>query len=103
MILHAEISGQLVPLSDCDWVKWAPCGCPVGVARAGEDFAVTEEDAWSEFYDRKRDSDRARRAGARMELVTQARWAAEIMPLMLARCQHQANTVSAATAAGEEQ
>ena len=99
MILHAEIDGQMVPLRQCDWVKWAPCGCPVGLAVAGEGYAVTEQDAWKEFYDRKRDADRARRAGYRIELVTHTRWGAEIMPLMTAPCPHRPAEASAATAA----
>jgi len=98
--LHAEIDGQMIPLRKCDWVKWAPCGCPVGVSVAGEGFVVTEDDAWKEFYDRKRDADRARRQGYRMELVTHARWGAEIMPQMTAPCPHDAT--EAAKAAGTE-
>lgn len=102
MRLHAEIGGQMVPLSKCDWVRWAPCGCPTGVSLVGEGFAVTEEDAWREFYDRKRDADRAQKAGHRMELVTHERWSAEIKPLMMAPCPHQAAGESAAAAAGTE-
>jgi hypothetical protein len=86
--LQVEVGGQMVPLNRCDWVKWAPCGCPVGVTIAGERFAVTEDDAWKQFYDRKRDAERARRQGYRMELVTHARWSAEIKDRMMARCPH---------------
>jgi hypothetical protein len=101
MILHAEIDGQMVPLSKCDWVQWARCGCPAGVTLAGEGFAVTEQDAWKEFYERKRDADRARKSGERMELVTHDRWGAEIMPQMMAPCPHRTAEASTATAAGE--
>jgi hypothetical protein len=86
--LLAEIDGHAVPLSDCDWVKWAPCGCPVGVTVAR--LAVTEEEAWKAFYDRKRDIDRAQRRGYRMELVTHARWGAEVKHLMASPCPHKA-------------
>jgi hypothetical protein len=99
MILHAEIDGQMVPLSKCDWVQWARCGCPVGVTLAGEGFAVTERDAWKAFYDRKRDAHRARKFGYRMELVTHARWGAEIKALMMAPCPHQTAGMSATAAA----
>jgi len=103
MILHAEIDGRMVPLSECDWVKWAPCGCPVGVTRAGEGYAVTEQDAWKEFYDRERYADQARRSGYRMELVTHERWSAEIMPLMKASCRHLIEAVaSTLRGAGEK-
>jgi len=93
----------MVPLSKCDWVQWARCGCPAGVTLAGEGFAVTEQDAWKEFYERKRDVDRARKSGERMELVTHDRWGAEIMPLMTAPCPHRPAEASAATAAGGAQ
>lgn len=86
--LLVEIDGETLPLRSCDWVKWAPCGCPVGVSVAGEGLAVTEDDAWRSFYDRKRDSDRARRQGYRMELIPHARYGTEIMPRMLASCPH---------------
>lgn len=88
MILQVEIDGQTLPLSDCEWVHWAPCGCPVGVTLAGEGYAITEQDAWKMFYARKRESDRGRRKGYRMELATRQRWSAEIMPLMAAPCPH---------------
>lgn len=84
--LLAEIDGQTVPLSECDWVKWAPCGCPVGVTVAR--YAATEHDAWKAFYDRKRDIDRAQRQGYSMELVTHARWGAQVMHLMTSPCPH---------------
>lgn len=89
MILHVEMDGQMVALARCDWVKWAPCGCPVGVTKAGEGYAVTEADAWKDFYDRKRDAERAHRDGYRMTLVTHTRWGQEVMPLMTAPCPHQ--------------
>lgn len=87
--LLAEIDGLAVPLSDCDWVMWSPCGCPVGVTVAR--YAATEEAAWKAFYDRKRDSDRAQRQGYRIELVTHARWGTEIKHLMTGRCPHKAS------------
>jgi hypothetical protein len=86
--LMTEIDGAVTPLADCEWVLFAACGCPVGCMVA--DIAPSEELAWKEHYPLKRDRDRATREGLRMELMTRARWAAEIMPLMLARnCTHQ--------------
>jgi hypothetical protein len=87
MRLLTELDGQTVPLADCDWVLFAPCGCPVGCCVA--DIAPTEDQAWREFYDHKRERDRARR-DHRMVLMTRERWAAEVMPAMRARCPHQA-------------
>jgi len=88
--LLVEIDGQTIPLRSCDWVKWAPCGCPVGVTVAGEGLAVTEDDAWKEFYDRKRDISRAQKRGYRMTLISHARYGTEIMPRLLVRCSHTA-------------
>ena len=85
--LLAEIDGEAVPLADCDWVLWAPCGCAPGVLVARE--AATEDAAWREFYPKKRDRDRMQRDGYRMELVTHARWREEISELMRTPCPHE--------------
>lgn len=84
--LSAEIGGQHVPLTACDWVLWAACGCPIGVSVAR--YSPTEDDAWKAFYDRKRDIERAQRQGERLELMTHARWCAEVMLLMTVPCTH---------------
>lgn len=86
MRLLTEIDGQAVPLDECDWVLWMPCGCAGGVTVAR--LSLTEEDAWKEFFDRKRDRDRKRRQGYRMELVTQERWKSEISESMRKECPH---------------
>jgi hypothetical protein len=85
--LLAEINGEHVPLGRADWVLWAPCGCPCGVCIAA--YAPTEEDAWKEFYDHKRDRVRAQRDGYRLVLMTHARYSAEVCPRMTARCPHE--------------
>jgi hypothetical protein len=84
--LLAEIGGEHIPLTDCDWVLWGPCGCPFGVSVAI--YSVTEEAAWKSFYERKRDIDRAQRRGERMELMAHARYRAEVADRMKARCGH---------------
>jgi hypothetical protein len=86
----AEVDGQTVPLADCVWVLWLPCGCPRGVTVARS--APTEDDAWKAFYDgrgRWQEIAHAIRRGERMELMTHARYSAEVYERMLARCPHQ--------------
>jgi hypothetical protein len=84
--LFAEIDGRHVSLNVCDWVLWGPCGCPFGVTVAR--YSLTEELAWKSFYDRKRDAERARRRGERMELITHQRWRDEVADRMRGRCPH---------------
>jgi hypothetical protein len=89
MKLLAEIDGKPVPLAECDWVLWAPCGCPTGVCVARR--ALTEDDALKEFWDTRREAVRRRREGYRVELMTHARWSAEVMDLMRHPCPHTEN------------
>lgn len=78
MRLLVEIDGQTVPLSECHWVLYQPCGCPTGTMYA--DYAPTEEAAWKEFFPTKRERDRRQRAGYRFELVARQRWHDDVMP-----------------------
>jgi hypothetical protein len=84
--LLADIGGEHVPLSQCDWVLWAKCGCPRGVASAI--CATTEDEAWRMFFDYKREIDKAKRKGLRLELVTHKRWSDELLALHMAPCPH---------------
>jgi hypothetical protein len=84
--LYAEIGGTPVPLDQCDWVLWASCGCPKGVTVAA--YAATEDDAWRAFYDYKRDIAKAQRQGMRLELMTHARYSAEVCDRMFIACPH---------------
>lgn len=86
MKLLVEIDGETVPLYGCDYVVWAPCGCPQSVVSAGDDI-VTEDDAWKLIYDTKRERDRAKSL-RRMELMTHKRYCAEVSPLMYGKCPH---------------
>lgn len=84
--LSAEIDGRNVPLHDCDWVLWGPCGCPFGVS-VGR-YSPTEEMAWKSFYERKRDREKAQRSGERLELMSHQRWCDEVAERMKGRCPH---------------
>ena len=86
--LLAEIDGAVIPLDKCDWVLWAPCGCPCGVTLAS--YAPTEDDAWKTLYDYKREITKAQKQGCHLELMTHERWGREVMPAMQARCTHTA-------------
>ena len=86
--LAVEIDGTYVPLDECDWVLWGPCGCPFGVT-VGR-LSPTEVDAWKHFCDRKRDIGRAKRNGQHLELVTHQRWCDEIAERMKFPCPHNA-------------
>jgi len=86
--LLVQLDGATVPLSSCDYVMWGLCGCPTGVASAGDDI-VTEDDAWKLFFHLKRDREKAKRI-RRLELMTHSRYCADVMPLMLAPCPHAA-------------
>ncbi|USY19690.1 hypothetical protein NE857_31425 [Nocardiopsis exhalans] len=89
-ILTATIGDRQVPLTDCDWVLWAPCGCPRGVclAQVGDTVLATEDRAHAEFTSRRRDRAREIREGYRIELVTHHHYRAVIASLMATRCPH---------------
>ena len=89
-----EIDGKTVPIQKCDWVMWRSCGCPQGVAVAGVYATwqvITEEDVWREFYSLKRDRDKAKRQGFRLELMTHERYCREVSPRMTVRCEHESS------------
>ncbi len=90
--LSVELGGRHVPLRDCDWVLWGPCGCPLGVTvgatNDGGIMQASEDAAWKAFYDRKRDIERAPRRGEHLELMTHECYCAEVSDRMLARCEH---------------
>ncbi|GAA3958131.1 hypothetical protein GCM10023085_45760 [Actinomadura viridis] len=93
MNLMVELEGKTVPLAGCQYVLWEACGCPRGVTYASPDRpdpVITEDDAWKEFFARKRERDRVQREGLRMELMTHERYSREVYPLMLKRaCPHE--------------
>lgn len=88
--LMVQIDGQTLPLTDCVWITWAPCGCPVGALTAayGDEAHATEQQAWQEKYPLKRERDRYQRQGYRLELMGWPRYRAEIN--LAARCPHTA-------------
>ncbi|ADD45882.1 hypothetical protein [Stackebrandtia nassauensis] len=87
--LRVRIDGADVALGECEWVLWAPCGCPIGCALASEGNRATEELAWKGFYPNQRDIDDHKKSGFRLELMTRQHWSAEVYPLMLQHdCPH---------------
>lgn len=90
----AEINGRQVRLNECDWVLWSPCGCPRGVTMAR--YSPTEDQAWKAFFDDWRGVAKAMQAtpGLRLELMTHARYSAEVYKGMLAGCPHQSGSAA---------
>ena len=85
-----SVGGEDVPLNDCDWVLWNPCGCPRGVAMAR--YFRTEDAAWLSFFGTWKAASLAQRneQGLRVELMTHERYSAEVFPLMTGACPHKA-------------
>jgi hypothetical protein len=90
-LITVQVNGQQVPLDRCDWVLWGPCGCPEGlhVAASGRKVhAADEETAWERMFDTKRERDKARRGGYRLELMSHERYGRDVLPLIRAECLH---------------
>ena len=89
--LSATIDGKHVPLTECDWVLWGPCGCPFGVSMAATAHGVRaadEDAAWKCLFVTKREIDQAKRRGDRLELMSHERYCAEVSDRMIVRCPH---------------
>lgn len=88
--LLIRLNDQTVPLHDCCWVEWAPCGCAVSVVMAamrdGSRALTTEDAARRQLEPRKRDRDKQIRQGYRLELMTMDRYRAEVD--LAIRCPH---------------
>lgn len=92
--LLVELNDGVFPLEKCDWVMWAPCGCPSGVTVAsygsGAHLRVlaSEEDLWLDWYDTAKERRKAREQGFHPELVSHQDYVARISPLMQGPCKH---------------
>jgi hypothetical protein len=89
--LSAEIDGKHVPLTDCDWVLFGSCGCPFGVSMAATNLGVRaadEDAAWRCLFVTKREIDRAKSRGDRLELMSHERYCREVSDRMKVRCDH---------------
>lgn len=67
-----QIDGKTLPLANCVWVEYRPCGCPCSVMNAdwGDDMVyATEEQARREMYPLKRERDKAIKQGFKLEIV----------------------------------
>ncbi|GAA2107648.1 hypothetical protein [Streptomyces synnematoformans] len=86
--LLVRVDGTAVPLSDCVWVMFRPCGCPCGVLTAayGDIAHATEAQAWHEFFPTKREREKYQRQGLRLELMVFDRYRREID--LAAKCPH---------------
>ncbi|MEU8839999.1 hypothetical protein AB0D97_12830 [Streptomyces roseus] len=71
--LLVQIEGQTLPLANCVWVEYQPCGCPCSVMNAdwGDGMVyATEEQARREMYPLKRERDKSIKQGFALKLVT---------------------------------
>lgn len=88
--LLVVIDDKPVPLHDCAWVEYAPCGCAVSVILAamtdGSHALTTEDQVRCHLDPKKRDRDKAIRQGYRLELMTMDRYRAEVD--LAVRCPH---------------
>lgn len=83
--------GQVLPLADCDWIMWAPCGCACGVTvaefRDGEAL-TTAEAVWKDWYPNARERLKRREQGFTLTLISHARYAEEVLPKFQGDCPH---------------
>lgn len=102
--------GLTVPLRECDWVFYHPCGCPRGCMSAVcASWTITDEDAaFREFFDegRKRETEatikRERKAGTTARLIA-GKELREFLDRLKDRCPHVlAAAVPADTREGNE-
>ncbi len=88
--LYAEVEGKPVPLDQCDWVLWKPCGClqAIAVASIPGHLIATEEQAWKQFFRAADGRRKARVAGLHVGLTTHQRWVADLMEGFGKPCPH---------------
>ncbi|WP_030917475.1 hypothetical protein [Streptomyces sp. NRRL B-24720] len=88
--LMVQIDDQTVPLTNCVWITWAPCGCPCGALTAayGDTAHATESQALAEIWPTKRERTKYTRQGYRVELMGWDRYRADVD--LAAKCPHEA-------------
>jgi hypothetical protein len=86
------INGERLPLHECNWTMFAPCGCVSGVMvadlsdrRYQRDAITTVEQAWEHMYDSRIERERDQKRGFRFELMPRC----ESIDLMKGDCQHE--------------
>lgn len=73
--------GQEIPVHRGEWVFWTPNGHPEGCCYAFPALGSDPNAAARYFW--REEADTLLAAGYRAELMTRARWEAEVMPRML--------------------
>ena len=93
--LLVQINDQTLPLTECVWITWAPCGCPCGALTAayGDTAHATEEQALNAIYETKRERTKYVKQGYRVELMGWDRYRAEID--LTGKCPHAKATANA--------
>lgn len=85
------INGERLPLHECDWVMFAPCGCAAGItvadlkdSRYQSAPIVTVDQAWEHMYDSRAERVRDQDLGFRFELMPRR----DSIDLIRAGCTH---------------
>lgn len=74
-----EIDGKTYPVSDCEWVFFLACGCPMGCMHAD---TVEEEAAWKDMFYYAAERRKWRRQGVIADLMTREKFRDEVAPKM---------------------
>lgn len=92
MTIYLEVDGQPVPVEQCFWMQFSPCGCASGVAVADLRGAplITEDLARIEFTrtNTKLEVERDKAAGYTMKLVTRQQYRDTYMEQIKGSCPH---------------
>lgn len=89
-----DVDGTPVPASDCDWIMFAPCGCPCAVTvvdrRGGEGYLLTEDQVFIALSstNTKTEAARDKAAGYTVKLVTHQAWSEHWFPKFKDKCPH---------------
>jgi hypothetical protein len=86
MSVFLAVDGKPVPIEDCSWYYYAPCGCCYGatIAQSGGRVLATEEDAWRDFWSRSDQRRKKQAAGYRFEIGLLA----DAQKLLSGQCAH---------------
>lgn len=88
--LMVQIDGQMVPLTDCFWVRVNSEGCAVGSVRPDlhDELIATPQQAQREWSTTKRQRASDEKHGMQHLLLSPKQWDEQAKPCFLGRCGH---------------
>lgn len=88
--LMVQIGDQMVPLTDCFWVRANSEGCAVGSVRPdlGEELIATPQQAQREWSSTKRQQAKDEKHGMQHLLLSPQQWDEQAKPCLLGCCSH---------------